>query len=114
MIFTLLAPILLILAGWRYHNKYIFYGCDKPNYFAIVSCFWNIGDFYSDLIFAMILLLTQHWLARIALAFAIVPHFGSNVVNLYNIQKWQNSNVYIGKYLSKYDWVLILISCLAG
>ena len=62
----------------------------------------------------MILVLNENFLWYFSAFFVIVPHFFANFVSVYNISKWQNQSIYISKYVNKYDWVIIVVSCLAG
>ena len=107
-------PLLLTGIGIIYHGQEKFYGCDKPNYFAIFWAFWNFGDLYSDLIFTMILLFESSNLWYFSMFFVCVPYTVANVVSLYNIRRWQNESISLSKYISKYDWLIITVSCLAG
>ena len=104
----------MIIIGVIYHGQEKFHGCDKPNYFAIFWAFWNFGDLYSDLMFTMILILNSNNLWYFSTFFVLVPHFVSNFLSLYNIQKWQNESIHLSKYILHYDWLFISVSCLAG
>ena len=112
--FSLILPVILCIIAHIYHSKNIFCGCDKPNYFSIFACCWNFGDFYSDLIFTFILISTKNPLWYFGLFFSFVPHFTSNFISLYSIRQWQNYNIYISKYVLKYDWIIIVVSVMAG
>ena len=113
---SLFTPIILCLIAVLYHEmqneKY--FGCDKVNYLSIFSLFFMFGDFYSDLIFGVILALSNYYLWYFALFFSLIPHFMSNFIGLYNISKWQKYNIYIGKYLNKYETLMITVSCFGG
>ena len=113
-IMSLTLPIFVSIVAFIYHKQSKYHGCDKPNYFAIFACFWNFGDFYSDLIFTFILISTQNTLWYFAVFFCLVPHFVGNFISLYNIRKWQMYNIYLSKYVHKYDWLIIIVSVLAG
>ena len=111
---SLLTPFVVVVIAVIYHRENKFNGCDKPNYFSIFSVFFMFGDFYSDLIFAVILALSGHYLWYFAIFFAIVPHFAGNFVGLYNISQWQKYNIYVSKYLSHYETLMITVSCFSG
>ena len=114
LIGSLTMPIVVSLFVWNFHKNQKFDGCDKPNYVSIFSAFWHFGDFYSDLIFAMVLTLSSYYLWYFAMFFSLVPHFAGNLISLHKMSKWSKYNSFISKYLRRYDWMLISVSCLAG
>ena len=71
---TVVTPIIVTIVAAIYHQDDKYSGCDKPNYLSIFSIFFMFGDFYSDLIFGVILALSGHYLWYFAMFFAIVPH----------------------------------------
>ena len=111
---SLIIPIILTIIACIYHKNDDFNGCDKPNYFALFLAFWVFGDFWTDLSFCMILWFGNHYLAPYATAFLLIPHLASNIITLVNISKWQHLSVYLSKYISRYDYLLIVVSCFGG
>lgn len=111
---SLLLPVVIFGWSYVYHSQRKFIGCDKPNYFAIFAAFWTFGDFYSDIMFCMVLLLLNNYLLYFSLCFSIIPHIIGNILALVHIHKWSNYNIYISKYINRYDWLLITVSAIAG
>ena len=111
---SLITPLILMSVAITYHRQDRFKGCDKPNYFSIFTVCFMFGDFYSDLIFSVILALSRHYLWYFAIFFALIPHFVSNFIGLYNISQWQKYNIYISKYLSSHETLMITVSCFSG
>ena len=112
-ILALTIPWLIICAGCQFKKR--FAGADRPRYSYVLKLFWNIGDFYSDVIFAMVLLISNHYLFIYGMFFTLTPHIISNMICLYCMFSWREHDVYyITKYINKYDWFLIVISVFAG
>ena len=120
LIGSLTAPIILLMFSRIYHSQKEFCGCDKPTYFALFACFWNMGDFYSDLIFTMILFIKSEsddyilFLFYVSLGFSLIPHFLSSVILLYKIHIWTHYHTYIRQYVQSYDTYMIVISVFSG
>ena len=114
MIGSLIIPFLIVFIGKWYEKMNIqrFGRIDKANYFSVFAAFWNFGDFWSDLMFCMILVLSDNFLWYYGVLFSFLPHFVSNFLLLYNIGKWSNENVYVAQYVGRYDWLIICISCM--
>ena len=126
LILSIIIPLILIIIGKIYHSNDEFIGCDSPHYMAIFLCFWNIGDFYSDLIFCMILLFDNSKLFIYSLIFILFPYVLSCAISMYYIRKWQRLRfsgdsklkhgiAYGGaKYVNTYDWLIISVTVIAG
>ena len=65
LIGTFILPCLIGIGSSIYHKQSRYNGCDKPNYIAIFDTFFHIGDFGSDLIFAMLLNFENHYLVYV-------------------------------------------------
>ena len=101
---------------------------DLPQYWAVFACFWNIGDFYSDCTFVVILYdaMNSNWgdgddkyypygyLFYASLAFTVIPHFLSNLLTLHFLNESRKYNIYLSKYVNRYDWLLITLSVIGG
>ena len=81
---------------------------------AVWKTFCNMADFYTDIIFTMVLIVRTHWLAWYCALFTFVPHIIGNVICLVKMQMWREKDKYISKYIDRYDWFLIVISVFAG
>eukprot|EP01083_Nonionella_stella_P173368 597791_1 len=111
----LIIPALLVLVGLLYHRKQE--GSDSPNYVALVRCFTNIADLYTDTVFCASLLVQpdeeEVILGVIAAVFTLVPHFCSIVICLQTLQKWRQKKAF-KYYVEKYDGLIIGITAIAG
>lgn len=118
-LFAFVCPFICLLVGCSYHsgkcgnNVNNVAGGDRPNYFSIFKMFWNIGDFYTDIIFSMVLFFSDHWLYYYCIGFTIIPHLLSNIIAIYFLNYWGNKNVFIQKYTDRYDY-FIIVSLIAG
>ena len=113
-------PFIIILIGHG-HHKYCnggagnnVQGCDMPNSVAILSFCWNMGDFYSDLMFAFYLALIGHWLFIFAALATFIPYMLSNILSLYFMHQWRQYNIYISRYINRYDWFIIIATAVSG
>ena len=77
---SLIAPCILSVIVFIFHKQRRFYGCDKPNHLAIFAFFWNLGDFYSDIIFTFVLIFQRNELWYFAAAFLLVPYVISTII----------------------------------
>ena len=111
---SLVTPFILSIIVHIFHRQEKFYGCDKPNYVAIFSLFWHIGDLYSDVIFAFVLIFQKNKLWYLATTFVVVPYMSGAVVLLKHIHKWNNSSSYISSYIQRYDAFLITVTIVSG
>ena len=111
---SLIVPCILSIIVLIFHRRKKFYGCDKPNYLAIFSFFWNFGDFYSDIIFGFVLLFQRNKLWYFAAIFALVPYVIGAVILLKHIDKWNNSSFYISYYIQRFDAFLIGVTIISG
>ena len=66
------------------------------------------------MLFAVDLLIRNHWLWIWCGVFAIGPHLISNVIGLVVAAAWQDKSVRLRAYLSSYQWVMIAISVFSG
>ena len=87
LILSVAIPVSLIILGAVYHRRSSFAGCDTPNYLALFVCFWNMGDFYSDLIFCIILSFEYDLLFWMSLIFVLIPYISTIAVGLNQIRK---------------------------
>lgn len=66
---------------------------DPPNYGSIFACFWNIGDFYSDISFLFVLYFEidkYPYLFYGSLACTVIPYLASNIVHYIFFMKQDN------------------------
>ena len=111
-IISIITPFMLLCIAKLYHNGY--QGSDRPNYSALFKVAWNIGDFYSDMLFALDLLLQNHYLFIYCGIFAVGPHLISNVIGLIVSAAWQDKSVRLRNYLNNYQSLVVAISVFAG
>ena len=111
---SLIAPFILSIIVYIFHKQERFYGCDKPNYLAIFSFFWHVGDLYSDIIFACVLIFQENKLWYFATTFVFVPYMGGAIMLLKHMHKWNNSSFYISYYIHRYDTFLIAVTIVSG
>ena len=114
LISSLTLPFIITIIVRIFHNQEKYVGCDKPNYAAIFAFFWNLGDFYSDIIFAFVLFFKGHDLWYFAMTFAVIPFIISCIVLMKQIREWNNSVFYISYYVNKYDAFLIRVTLITG
>ena len=95
----------------------LFRYADSPNYGAVFGCFWNIGDFYSDITFLFVLYFEVDkypYLFFASLASTFLPYFASNMCSLYFLYESRQYNIYMSKYVNRYDWLIIFLSAMGG
>ena len=114
-----MAVIPIMIIGLHYFvvtisSKYKAHTLDDVNYVSILKCFFNSGDFFSDLVFAMLLLFSNHYLKYFALIFSIVPHILSNIIAIHWMYDVRKYVIYTSKYVNKYDWLIIFLSATCG
>eukprot|EP01084_Bolivina_argentea_P048629 89556_1 len=108
--FLFITPAILLLIGLWFHHKKT--GTDSPNYFAVISCFTNIADFFTDNIFWIKLIVDDNVeLAVFAAIFTLLPHILSIMNCLYHIQKWRKMKI---EYIANNDNLIIALTVLAG
>eukprot|EP01084_Bolivina_argentea_P048628 89554_1 len=108
--FLFITPTILLLVGLWFHHKKT--GTDSPNYFAVISCFTNIADFFTDNIFWIKLIVDDNVeLAVFAATFTLLPHILSIINCLYHIQKWRKMKI---EYIKSNDNLIIALTVLAG
>ena len=110
----LVIPLIITIIGCGVHRSGNMQGFDRPRYPAVWKTFCNMADFYTDIIFAMVLIVRSHWLAWYCAFFTFVPHFIGNIICLVKMQMWREKDKYVSKYVDKYDWFLIIVSVFAG
>lgn len=91
-------------------------GSDRPNYPSIFKFFTNIADFYSDIIWALILVSQQSVYAVYALVFTLGPHVLSIAVGIMFVIKWKTTRtkLYISGYADHYGRLVLLCTVFAG
>eukprot|EP01083_Nonionella_stella_P308688 1090291_1 len=108
-------PVFALLGGLLYHRKQK--GSDNPNYLAVVRCFLNIADVYTDFVFSISLMTAPQQqdkaLGIVAAIFTAVTHIISISVCLKTLHRWRVHKV-LKYYVEQYDALIIAISCLAG
>lgn len=114
-IISIISLFLLIFAsGVLYHSQKKFHGRDKPNYFGFFTACCSLADFYSDIMFVIVLLLVESSLVYFALCFTFVPYIISNIIGIFEIKKWKQENGYDTNYISRYNSFLWMVSVLGG
>eukprot|EP01083_Nonionella_stella_P241978 844462_1 len=108
-------PVFALIGGVVYHRKQK--GSDNPNYLAVVRCFLNIADVYTDFAFSISLMVApqqqDNALGIVAAIFTAVTHIISISVCLKTLHRWRMHKV-LKYYVEQYDALIIAISCLAG
>ena len=115
VISAIIFPLIITVIAFYVHGQNgSLSGADRPHYASIWKTFWNMGDFYSDAIFAAVLLFKQHWCAKWCIMFTLCPHIISNISCLVKMQMWRSKDKYISKYINQYDWFIIFFSVFSG
>ena len=107
-------PLILFFFGFVYHKQSKFIGCDFPSFGNIFRGCFAMADFYSDILFSLLLLIESHWLYIYSLIFTFGPYILSNIFLILFVKKWYSNSRYIRKYLQRFDWFLIILSVLCG
>ena len=113
---SLLMPVILCIVAVVYHKQWhLRTGIDEPEYSAIFVFFWNLGDFYGDLIFACVLTVDENPLSYYCLFFSIVPYMVSIVLLMRSIcQHHQTDRLNLLSYFYEHDVFLIAITIVTG
>ena len=116
----LLSTLLIVLASFI-HDKW-FGNQIQSDYVPILRFGMNVGDFWTDLLFCLVLFLDDDapfLLFLIGIVFVAVPYVASCIVCVTWISKWRNSaDVFSGtrlaSYFKKYDMLIYAMTSIAG
>ena len=111
---ALVLPIIISGIAFNIHSNSEWIGADPPNYQSIFAGTYQIGDFYSDLIFCAMLFWEDDPLVTLCVVFTFLPHIISNVFALYQMYQWRQYTIYLANYVNKYDFFIIFISAVAS
>ena len=92
---------------------------DNANMMAIIRFTGNVSDFWSDLLFSIVLYVQQYWtLFYFSAVFVAVPYILSLVLAVYATEKWKYSNLdrnqRLSHWLDKHVFVIYGGTILAG
>ena len=91
-------------------------GSDGPDIFAIFYFIHNVADFWSDLLFCLVLYVDRevaNYLFVFALSCVCCPYLVSCCVGVYTLSHWRNFSQN-GTYLKRYDVFMFGLTALAG
>ena len=122
---------LMFVFGIFYHKyKSKTYGCDEPNHFVVFKFTFNIADFWSDLLFCVIMYYeykaaddiddeeTVWFLFLFSLLFVALPFIVECIIAVYWINRWKNwkdnNPIRLWEYLEKYEIFLYFLTVTGG
>ena len=113
---------LLFIICYIYHMYILSFRFDVPKFYLIPRYFQNIGDFWTDLFFSMILYLEQYFLLSIlAIIFTIIPFIMQCIIAIKFVLQWKYKRSNINddsqrllSYLKKYEILIYLSTMFAG
>ena len=103
-----------------------------PQHYRVLSFFVNVSDFHSDILFSVILTISNEKdeivtnskyrkiyqiLSVLAWSFVAIPYFIQLLASIHFVQKWKKSNdgsKRLKSYLDKYDVLVYLFSIMSG
>ena len=105
-----------------YHTFILKIRCDSPKFYLIPRYFQNIGDFWTDLFFSVILYFKQRYILSIlALFFTIFPFILQCVFGIKFVIKWKykrsnasDDSQRLLSYFKKYEILIYLSTIFAG
>ena len=114
--------LLLIFSHWYYYSiaKKC---CDMPNYASLFRWIQSMIDFWTDVIFAIVLYLQDtdlnlnYLLFYASMIFTILPYILSLLIAVYWIvrwNRWKNEPNRLKTYLNKYEMIILLCSLITG
>lgn len=117
---VIILPILVLLVAAIAHELTKPYkGSDRPKYMALFKFFTNVGDFWSDILFAFHLLSVGSGYFLFAALFTFVPYLFGIILLVVFILKVRGSKksyayITIANYLHSNDYVLIGLALVGG
>ena len=114
---VILLPIIILIVACFIHSRYK--GTDRPDYPSLFVFFSNLGDFWSDILFALHLNAVRSSLFIWAAMFTFIPYFFSvlllvSFIYIVKTSKTNSKYMNIARYLHKYDYILIGLSLIGG
>lgn len=114
----LIIGVSVMIVGLIFH-KIVKKGSDLYAFMSVFKFFQQIGDFYTDVIFAATLFVNgDNELGIASTIFVVIPYLMSCVAGIYFVSFWNSSSVMGGKrltsYLKKYDVFIYGLTTLAG
>ena len=107
----------VVLIGITYFKQRIkTRGSDGASSGMIFKFFANVGDFWTDAAFTIVLGYQMPELFYFSLIFTIFPFLISFVTCMIYLEKWRRDRVWkhIDNYFSKYDVLIMFLSVIAG
>ena len=113
---------LIFIICYVYHMYILSFRFDIPKFYLIPRYFQNIGDFWTDLFFSIILYLEQcFFLSAFAVIFTIIPFIMQCIICIKFVLEWKYKRSSINDdsqrllcYLKKYEILIYLSTMFAG
>ena len=114
--------VVVLVIGYCYHSWCARgSGSDGPYFGAIIRFFASVADFWTDLLFVVVLSLTTETdesfypLLYCCVIFTLVPYIMSFTCFLYFTKKWKDStNNVLVTWIQTYDKTMLLLTILSG